>query len=187
MKIKLNLLPKSREKKIKNKKILKFIVLQEIMIIFITFLFFGVVKGIDAIANFQLGSINQEMSQAGGRGDHMEIKKYENGLQEAKTRIGLIRQIQKFNIDWVILFDKLSAILPPEVTVESIDGNGYQLLLKGVAQNREALIRVREEMQKDSCFENIDIPLNNIVLRENIDFELKFSIVDKCLNNYEEK
>lgn len=187
MKIKLNLLPKSKEKKIKNKKILKFIVLQEIMIILITVLFFGVVKGIDAIANFQLDSVSQELSQNGKRGDYVEIKKYEDGLKEAKSKVGFIKQIQKFNINWVTFLNKLSVILPQEVTLNSISGNGYELLLKGVAKNRDALIKVKEEMQKDSCFKNIDIPLNNIVLREDIEFDLKFEIDEKCLNDYEKK
>lgn len=187
MRIKLNLLPKSLEKRIRNKKILKFIILQEIMIIVITILFFGVLKGVDTIAILQLNSINQELSQNGERGDFVEMKKYEEGLKEIKTKIGFIRQIQKFNIDWTVLFNKFAILLPQEITLNSIEGDGYGLLVKGIAQNRDALIKMKEELTKDVCFKNIDIPLNNIVLRENIDFELKFDIEDKCLNNYEKK
>lgn len=187
MKIKLNLLPKSRERKIKNRKILKFVILQEIMIIVITFLFFGVIKGINAVASFQLEGVNQEISQNDKRDDYVEIKKYEDGLRDVKNKVELIARIQKFDINWVILLEKLSAMLPSEVVIKSIDGNGYKLILKGVAKNRDALIKSKDEMQKDGCFKDVDVPLNNIVLRENIEFELKFEIDEKCLNKYEKK
>jgi Tfp pilus assembly protein PilN len=187
MKIRLNLLPKSRENKIKNKKILKFVILQEVMIIIITVLFFGVVKGIDTIANFQLDGVNQQISSNGTKGDYIEIKKYEDDLKEVKTKVDFINKIQKLNVNWVPALNKLAQLLPQEVTLNSLNGNGYSLTLKGIAKNRDILIKMKEDIQKDQCFKNVDIPLNNIVLREDIDFELTLNIDRKCLNNYEKK
>ncbi|MFA6184166.1 MAG: PilN domain-containing protein [Parcubacteria group bacterium] len=187
MKIRLNLLPKSKEKKIKNKKILKFVILQEIMIILITVLFFGVVKGVDAIASFRLDSVNKQISSNGAKGDYVEIKKYENGLKDVRAKTYSISKIQKFSVAWAPVLDKLAQVLPSEITLTSIDGSGYNLLLKGVAQNRDILIKMKEDMQKNECFKNVVIPLNDIVLRENIEFELKLDINKECLNNYEKK
>jgi Tfp pilus assembly protein PilN len=187
MKIKLNLLPKSKEKRLKNKKILKFLVLQEIMIIFITFLFFGIIHGINAVAKFQLNTVEQQLSLSATDEEYLKIKKYEDGLREATVKVDFIRKIQKFKIDWTVVLNKLATIMPQEMTVVSITSDGYGFLLKGVAQNRDALIMVKEKMQQDECFENINIPINNIVLREDIDFELNFYVKQNCLNIYEKK
>lgn len=187
MKVKLNLLPKIKEKKIKNNKILKFVVLQEIMIIVITLLFFVAIKGIDAIAKYQLSSINQQLTIKDSSGEYIEIKKYEESLKEAGVKVDFIKKVQRFNIDWVSVFNKLATLLPQEVTLTSIDGVGSGLVLEGVAKNRDILIKMKDDIQRDNCFENINIPLNNIVLRENIEFELSVDVNMKCLNSYEKK
>ncbi|HBI17428.1 MAG: hypothetical protein UR60_C0016G0006 [Candidatus Moranbacteria bacterium GW2011_GWF2_34_56] len=187
MKVKLNLLPKAKEKKIKNNKILKFVILQEIMIIIITLLFFVAIKGIDAISKYQLSSINQQLAVKDSSGEYVEIKKYEESLKEASIRVEFIKKIQRFNIDWVSVFNRLSLLLPQEATLTSIDGTGLNVVLKGVAKNRDVLIKMKDDIQKNGCFENINIPLNNIVLRENIEFELTLDVNMKCLNSYEKK
>lgn len=187
MKIKLSLLPKSREKKIKNNKILKFVVLQEIMIIIITLLFFVVIKGVDAIAKYQLGSVDQQILLKESSGEQVEIKKYEEGLKEAGLKVDFIKKVQRFDVDWVLVLDKLSTLLPQESVLNSIVGNGLNLTLKGAVKNRDILIKMKEDVEKDDCFSNVNIPLNNIVLRENIEFELSFDVNMECLNNYEKE
>lgn len=187
MKIKLNLLPKSKEKKIKKNKILKFVILQEIMIIVITLLFFVAVKGVNAIAKYQLNSVNQQLILTGSSEKHVEIKKYEEGLKETSLRVDFIKNVQKFNLNWTLIFNKLSGLLPQEVILNAVDGNGTNLTVKGTAKNRDVLIKMKEDIQKDSCFESVNIPLNNIVLRENIEFEMKLGVNINCLNNYEKK
>ncbi|KKP68060.1 MAG: hypothetical protein UR66_C0009G0150 [Candidatus Moranbacteria bacterium GW2011_GWE1_35_17] len=187
MKIKLSLLPKSKEKRIKNNKILKFVILQEIMIIVITLLFFGAIKGVDAVAKYQLSSINQQLASKELNENYIEIKKYEENLKEAGAKVGFIKNIQNFDINWVFVLNKLSLLLPTEVVLNSMSGNGLNLTLKGIAQDRDILIKMKEDIQSDNCFEGVNIPLNNIVLKENIEFELKFVVNIKCLNGHEKK
>lgn len=187
MRIKLNLLPKSKEKKIKNNKILKFVILQEIMIIIITLLFFVAIKGVNAIAKYQLKSVDQQLAVKGSSGDYIEIKKYEEGLKEARLKVDFIKNIQKFDINWSLIFNKLAILIPQEVFLESIDGTGLNLVLRGTAQDRDILIKMKENFQKDNCFESVNVPLNDIVLRKDIEFELMLGVNIKCLNSYEEK
>lgn len=187
MKIILNLLPKSKEKKIKNKKILKFVILQEIMIIVITLLFFGAIKGVDAVAKFRLNSIEQDLAVKESDGNYQEIKKYENELKEAGVRVAFIKNIKNFNVDWVIIFNKLTKLLPQEVVLTSVSGTGLDLVVKGNAQSRDILIKMKEDIQADGCFQSVDIPLSDIVLRENIEFEMNLGVNMKCFNQYEKK
>ena len=87
----------------------------------------------------------------------------------------------------MFVLNKLSLLLPTEVVLNSMSGNGLNLTLKGIAQDRDILIKMKEDIQSDNCFEGVNIPLNNIVLKENIEFELKFVVNIKCLNGHEKK
>lgn len=187
MKITLNLLPKNREKKIRNRKILNFIILQEIMIIFITLLFFGIIQGLDAVAKLRLMGVDQELSQNNERTDFIKIKEYEDNLRTIKSQVDFVKRVQNSNVNFVPMLSKLAEILPREISVTSITGEGYVVDLVGTAKNRDTLIEMKQNMEKDGCFKDIVIPLNNIVLREDIDFELSFSIEEKCIINYEKK
>lgn len=181
MKIKLNLLPKIKEKKLRHKRILRFVVIQEIMIVFVTLLFFGAVIGLDAIAKLKLNEVDQQLSNSGNSKDYAEMIKYESKFKETKENVKLINNLQKNDINWLIVFDKLAQICPQDILFNSITGDGYDLTIGGNAKNRDVLINMKEIMEKDACFKNIDIPLSNVVLRENIEFELKFNVDEKCI------
>lgn len=185
MEIKLNLLPKDKEKKIRNKKLLKFLILQEVLIIFLTILFFGVIKGVNAIAILQTNSIEKELSSKGEKNDYIEIKKYENGLKEAKNEIDFIKKIQSRDIDWLAVLEKFPQLVPKDILFLSMEAQGYDLTIKGQSKDRDTLIEMKQNLEKDNCFNDVNIPLNDIVLRNNIDFEIKFNIDEKCLINYE--
>jgi len=181
MKIKLNLLPKSREKKIKNKKILKFVILQEIMIIIVTFCFYSLILGVRNVADLRLNEAEQEITSVSNSDDYVKIKKYEESIKFTKTRIDVISKIQKNNVNWINMLNKVSEILPVTITLSSIKNSGYTFTVAGEARNRDALVQMKEGFERDSCFNNVDIPLNDIVLKNNIDFELKFDVNKDCL------
>jgi len=185
MKIKLNLLPKIKEKKIRNKKILKFIIFQEVLIIIVTLFFFGLIKGLNAVSILQMRGIEQEISNSDNRDEYRQIKKYEENIKSAKEKVNFISLIQKSESDWLVVFSKLSEIIDEDIVLESINGNGFLVTIKGVAKDRDSLIRVKKSFEEDSCFKDINIPLNDIVLKNDIDFELKFNVDEKCIKNYE--
>lgn len=55
----------------------------------------------------------------------------------------------------------------------------------GMAESRDALIRVKKSLEEDVCFEEVNVPLNDIVLKNDIDFQIKFKVNDNCLKDYE--
>lgn len=185
MKVKLNLLPKSREKKIRNRKILKFIILQEVMIIFITIFFFALVQGVNKVSTFQLDELNQKIAISNSRDDYLEIRKYEDDIRLGKERVSFINLLQKNEFNWLVVFEKFSNILTPDIILSSVNIDGYLVTIDGVAKNRDALVGVKNGFEKDDCFRDINIPLNDIVLKNDIDFELKLNVNEKCIKNYE--
>lgn len=185
MKIKLNLLPKSREKKIRNKKILKFIILQEVMIMIVTICLFGLILGVKNVAKIRLGEAEQQISSVSNSGDYVKIKKYEDSIKLTKARTDVISKIQKNNVNWISVMSQLSEILPPTITLKSLKNVGYSFIVSGEAESRDALVQMKQGFEGNKCFSDIDIPLNDIVLKSNIEFELKFNVNKECLKLYE--
>jgi|LFRM01.1.fsa_nt_gb hypothetical protein len=185
MKVKLNLLPKNKEKKLKNKKILQFLIWQEIMIIVATVFFFGLIVGVESVADLRFGQMNQEISSSGKQDEYKQIREYENNIKSSLERISLIDSIQKSEIDWVNVFVKFSGIFAEGIKIDSVKGDGYAVTVGGMAESRDALIRVKKTLEEDDCFEEVNVPLNDIVLKNDIDFQIKFKVNDNCLKDYE--
>ncbi|MEF3692193.1 MAG: hypothetical protein V3574_04045 [Candidatus Moraniibacteriota bacterium] len=185
MKVKLNLLPKSKEKKLKSKKILQFLIWQEIMIIAATVFFFGLIKGVERVADLRLSQVNQEISSSGRQEEYKKIREYENNIRSSVEMINLIDSVQKSEIDWIGTFVKFPDIFAEGIIIDSIKGDGYRVTVGGMAESRDALIQIKKSMEEDDCFEEVNIPLNDIVLKKDIDFQIKFKVNDKCLKVYE--
>jgi len=110
MKIKINLLPKNREKKLRHKRILRFVVIQEIMIVFVTLLFFGAVLGLNAVAKLKLNEVDQQLSNSGNNKDYAEMIKYESKLKETRADVNFVHNLQKNDINWLIVFISASCV-----------------------------------------------------------------------------
>ena len=51
----------------------------------------------------------------------------------------------------------------------------------GLADTREDLIFLKEKLGEDGCFSDIDLPLSNLVDKNNIEFQIVFKIKSDCL------
>jgi len=187
MKIELNLLPKSREKKNRNKKVLRFIIVQEIMIVLITLMFWGVIRSIDAVAGFRLEEEENQIDVGGNSDKYAEMKKYENKLREVKDKMDFVNNLQQNEINWLVVLEKIPGIISENITLTSIKNDGFEFDIKGKASNRDTLIEMKNAVEKENCFSDVEIPLNDMVLKNDIDFELKFNAKEECLKNYEEE
>jgi Tfp pilus assembly protein PilN len=147
----------------------------------ITVCFFGLILGIDKVADLRLVEATQKISSNINNNDYLKIKKYEESIGLAKTKIDIISKIQKDNINWIGVLNKIAEILPTNIVLSSIKSAGYTVTVVGEAENRDALVQMKQGFEGDSCFSNINVPLNDIVLKNNIDFELKFDVDKNCL------
>lgn len=185
MKIKLNLLPEKRAKEIKKKSILRFIIWQEIVVIFMVVMFLIMIKGIDVVVNLRLSSLEQQLSSQKLGNNFKEIDKYKSNLQNINKKLFLIEQIQQDSVDWLNVFDYINEATPNNITIKSIRNDNHIVTIMGVATTRDQLILFRNNLNKADCFTEINVPLNDIVLKRNIDFQINFKINKSCLSNYE--
>jgi hypothetical protein len=50
-----------------------------------------------------------------------------------------------------------------------------------MANNRDNLIQFKDNLEKESCFSEINLPLSNLVEKENVEFQIDFNIKKDCL------
>ena len=185
MNITLNLLPKNRKKKIKNRKILKLFVWQEGMLIFSVIFLFGITIGISKIIDVRMDLADTQISVDSSEGNYAEIKKYEEALGKTKLDMKIIDRIQKNNINWVPVFREINKNIPEGVSISSILNKEYKISMTGIAESREQLIRMKSQMEGNECFKEVAIPINDIVLKNDIDFKVDFKVGKNCLIKYE--
>lgn len=181
MRITLNLLPEKRKKKIRKAKMLRFVVWQEVLIIFTVVIFLLMLVSINFILTSNLNEIQKEGEKYAGKIEFQEISKYELNFGEINKGVDLVSSIQKNNYYWTNFFYELSSLAPPEVKLNSLVTEEVNISLIGRSETRDDLIVFKERLEKSECFHSVDVPLSNIVKKENIDFRIDLKINKDCL------
>lgn len=106
----------------------------------------------------QVSSLNQELSSL------------------INQRIERIDQIQKKQIYWSQILEKLAQITPNGVRLESLETSDNQVQMSGYAQTRDLIVSFQQILQQESQFIEIDSPLSNFVKQKDLDFYFSFKI-----------
>ncbi len=185
MKIKLNLLPEKRVKEMKKKNILRFVIWQEIVVIFMVGMFLVMIKSADVVINLRLSSLDQQLSSLKLGSDFKKIDKYESNFRGVNKKLFLVEKVQRDNIDWLNIFNDINDAVPDGITIDSLENNNHTVSMTGIATTRDRLIVLKGNLDKIDCFTKVNVPLNDIVLKKNIDFQIDFKVINKCLSDYE--
>ncbi len=186
MKIRLNLLPKKRMKEIRRKTVLRFIIWQEMVVIFIIALFMSAIYGVNDIVKLRLDETNKESMMQMTGSDYKKMKNYEQSFEDIGNKLFLLQKIQRNDADWLNIFMKINNIVPNGVAISSLKNENYDIVLRGVATTRADLIDLKNGFDKEECFFDVSIPLSDIVLKNDIDFQLEFKVNKDCLLTYED-
>jgi len=65
--------------------------------------------------------------------------------------------------------------------MKKIETSDYSVLLTGKAKSRDDLITFKENLEKEECFSNVNLPLSNLVAQKDVEFQIDFSIKKECL------
>ncbi len=181
MNIKLNLLPQKRKRNLDQKKKFHFVVWQEIWLIFVLVVFWGTILGLKITLNIQLNSLNEIASIEGNQKEYEKLAQYEKTFNQVNNHLKKIEKIQRNNIVWGKSLRELSQIIPEKVFLKSLESDELLLFAKGTAVSRGDLVALKNNIEKSNCFSRPDIPLSDIVAKNNIEFELKFEVKKDCL------
>ena len=171
--LRLNLLSKESKKEVKLKKLYSVISRVDFLLI-IGFIFLAVVfKASSTIleSSFYEFSNPGSLLRTSGREYNEKIKNINNKL---KT----INKIQEDFIPSSLLIKELTDRIPDGVSLSYIkaDINNKSLKIMGRAQKREDFLKLRDNLSSSEVFKEVDSPLQNIMQRENIDFEIMIEL-----------
>lgn len=180
MEIYLNLLPKEKKDAIKRKKLTKLIIGQELVIVLVALLFITVLFSVNLILSFQREAV---LSESLGAEDerYVKMEKYEKLFEATNQKVIFINSLQKKHLYWSNLFLKFNDVVPDGILINEIANDNYKILVFGKADTRDILLAFKDKIGNNDCFENVNIPLSNIVVKKDIDFQIDFNIKKSCL------
>jgi len=180
MRIKLNLIPEQKKEEINQANLFRLVLKWQVELFGIIVIFTTMLLSINYILKFTLTS-DVQAEAAKSETQYGEIEKYDSEIKEVNTKTSQIEKIQEGQLDWFNFFKKINDQFSSNIEIEKIATLNYQVLLSGKANSRDDLISFKENMEKESCFSDVNLPLSNLVERNNVEFQIDFKIKKECL------
>jgi hypothetical protein len=181
MKIYLDLLPKERKAELRRKKIFRKILSEEFLFLVPSALLIVILLNV-----FYILSIKRDMSIAAktmieSEDEYKELNSYEEKFKQINENSTKLLKIQAGHLYWAEIFKKLSGSMPEGISIADFSTRDYNVFLTGKVDNRDTLLKFKGILEEDACFDEVNVPLSNLVVKEDIDFQMDFLIKKDCL------
>jgi Tfp pilus assembly protein PilN len=187
MKINLDLLPQNKKAEIKRAKIFREILRQEVAFLFPVVILLVILFNVFYLLKIYRDSNLLEYQLQQGQDKYQELAKYDQAFKEANSASSLLLKIQAGHLHWANVLNHLGQAVPNGIVVSSLFNKNYNVFLAGKADTRDTLLQFKDSLEKDTCFENVNVPLSNLVVKENVDFQIDFTLSQNCLKSLEKK
>lgn len=96
-------------------------------------------------------------------------------------RLVAVEKIQKDYISWTNFLINFTNLVPDELSISSLNINrdenvGTKIFISGFAKTREKLLALKNNLENSPLFFGVDVPLENLLKKEDISFNLKADI-----------
>lgn len=166
----LNLISLEQKKEIKQKRIFEIIkkIFGVLIIIFSTFAIALLLVKLALQINFVNTVWSTTLVSKNSRGNNMKIT-------DINRKISAVSNIQNDFRQWSILIENLANTAGQGISFSAvnIDGEKKTIIISGVAELREDLLNFKEKLEKSPSFRDVEFPMQNILQKENISFEIK--------------
>lgn len=101
-----------------------------------------------------------------------------NQIVSANNKIEDIAIIQKNFIKWSNFFYDFSRLTPDQISYKFIKiyYREASMEIEGTAKSRQALLNLKSSMEGSALFSSVDLPLSDILAKENNNFHIKAKI-----------
>ncbi|MDD5464514.1 MAG: PilN domain-containing protein [Candidatus Moranbacteria bacterium] len=183
MEIKLNLIPQYKKDEITKLGIVRSVLRWEIELLLIFFIFIALLLSLKYILKFNLDAqvINFESKQ--NKEKYEKIVSLDDNFKNANVLVSVDDSIQKDQLYWSRMFGKLGEIIPDGVQVGKLANKNYRILVAGTADTRDILVDMKDRLAQEACFANVNLPLSNLVSKDNVEFQIEFDIKEECIKN----
>lgn len=181
MKIYLDLLPQKKKQEIKRKKLFRSILSEEILFLFPVLVFIVILANIYYVLTVQRDMSIAAHSLEQSQDKYQQLSTYEEKFKKINEISQVLTKIQSGHLHWEKIFQELSNITPDGVTVSDFSTKNYKIFLLGTAKTRDELLDFKSKLESSACFKDINVPLSNLVVKDDVDFQMDFSINEDCL------
>ncbi len=176
MKIKLNLIPPSRKEEIEKAKNFKLLFRIGASLLAIAIIFWGALWSFHYFLQIDKNLAQKNLEVGNKAIDLEKIEKYDQKFKEANIKIGKIDQSESNQIYWSNLLLILEEKIPLGIKVSHLATKDYQVLITGEANSREDLVDLKEKLENVEDFQDINLPLSDLVAKNNVSFQLEFEV-----------
>jgi Tfp pilus assembly protein PilN len=179
----INLLPKIQFEELEKEKRVKIVLILGIISFSVLLAFSLILFSIKIISENKLEVQNIIFQQ---RGRELEIEKIKDKEKEIKKYNLLFSNLLDFyqnQKDIVEILEKIASLLPENSYLKSFK---FKLLtekdfigevsLTGFSPDRESLIKIKENIENEKSFSDLNFPVSNWASQYNIDFSLSFKV-----------
>lgn len=181
MKIYLDLLPAERKEEIKKKKAFKTLIHQEIRLFIPVIFFTAVLLAINFNLKIQLNGLEKSSSIEQSQDEYQELKSYEEKFSDINSKVSAVSNFQSKHLYWSSAFEELSKVIPDGAHITNLATKDYKISLAGKAKTRDDLLAFQERIKSSDCFANVNVPLPNLVSKENVVFQVDLEVKSNCL------
>lgn len=181
MEIRINLLPPYRKEEILQSKRIKTVVKLEVLASFVGIIFFVFLMAFAYILRLNLLSVSNDLELKNNQEKYERIKYLDDEFSRANSELSEAIKIKKDQLYWSKLFERLSEKTLDGIEMTDLSTKDYAIFLVGKANSRDVLISFKEGLEKEECFSNVNLPLSNLVSKDNVDFQMDFKIKEECL------
>ena len=185
MEIKINLVPPVKKEEIKKNNRLKVAIKIELVMTMTLLIFFAALLSFRHILNLNLSLYADARQKSAEAAQYEKIKDFDDKFNEINSQAARIASVKKDQLHWSSIFLCLDGLVFSNIKVKSLATSDYSATLSGIADTRDDLILFKEKMEREKCFSDIDLPLSNLVDKDNVEFKINFNINKDCLNKNE--
>lgn len=183
MEIKLNLIPQSKKNEIARSGKLRRILRWEMSLTFILVIFFALLISLDYLLQMNLDVQASEMENGQNKTRYEKISELDEHFKEINAKVSFSESIQSDQLYWSNMFRKLNAAMPDGISVVKMANKNYKFFLAGTADTRDVLVAMKTNFSQEPCFADVNLPLSSLVSKENVDFQIEFTVKEECLKN----
>ena len=182
MRIKLNLIPPQKKEEIIRANNYRLFLKWGIDLFGIFAIFIAMLLSIYYIVNINLNMATESyLTSTKNNDQYNEIEKYELEINAVNGKIAQIEKLQGGQLNWSKFFQKFNDHYSSEIEIKGLATRNYSIALIGAAKTRDSLISFKESLAADTCFSDVNLPLSNLVSKEDVDFQIDFKIKQECI------
>jgi len=181
MKILLDLLPEERKEELKRARIFRKVIWVETVFLFPVLVMIVILSDNFYVLNLEKNSAAKSYAQQEQQDQYKKLASFQDSFRQANTLSAAALNFQNKHLYWTNALAQLGAVFPDNITLTNISTNDFKMTVAGKAKTRDDLLNFQSKLQQSACFQNVDLPLSDMVQKSDIDFQIDFDVTNSCL------